>query len=55
MVYVVEVGYNDFVFNDSEDAMSFARTAKLFGIDGKNVEITLYTKEEWAEKNKKED
>ena len=55
MVYVVRIGYNNFVFDDSEEAVGFAKTAKMSGIDGKEVNITLHTDDEWADGNKKED
>lgn len=55
MVYVVRVGYVDFVFDNSEDAMIFANTAKHSMIDDKHVEITLYSASDWEAKNKKED
>ena len=56
MVYLVKVGgFSEYVFHDSEDALGFAKTAKLAQIDGKEVNITLHTDDEWADENKKED
>lgn len=55
MVYVVEVGYHDFIFDDMEEAMGFAKTAKMKCSDEKAVRINLHTDDEWADMNKKED
>lgn len=55
MVYVVEVGYHDFIFDDMEEAMGFAKTAKMKCFDEKIVRINLYTEKEYADMNKKED
>lgn len=56
MVYVVEVGYMDFVFDTAEDAMGFAEMAKRTAVkDDKNVSVSLYTKAEWDAKNEKKE
>ena len=56
MVYLVKVGgFSEYVFHDSEDALGFAKTAKLAQIDADTIRITLFTEEEWTEITKKEE
>ena len=56
MVYVVSVSYVKFIFTDSEEAFGFARTAKKTQKDqNDSVSVDLYSEEEWAKLNKKEE
>ena len=55
MVYIVAIGYTDFFFTDSEEALGFANMAKNSCADEKTVTITLYSKDEWVAKNEKKE
>ena len=52
--FVVTLGYQDYIFNDADEAMQFACTAKNKAKDEKDVTITIedYDEEETKEKCK---
>ena len=46
MIYIVEVGYRKFAFDDSNTAMNYAALAKNKSVEDVEVTITLKFEEE---------
>lgn len=49
LVFMVEVGYRKFEFDESHEAMSFAMCAKEHESEDMNVEIHILTKKDEAQ------
>lgn len=46
MIYIVEIGYKKFAFDNHNTAKSFAELAKTYSIENEDVTITLKFEEE---------
>lgn len=55
MKYGVRIGSTEYLFDDSEEAIGFAKTAKLKCTFYRQVIIEVYSDEELINREKKED